>query len=201
MTAYRTPDSDSIATQGALLTDWYAQRSCTAGRAAGVTGQSPIRTGLTKVGVRGSPAGRQKEDPTSATLRAEQGDITGQFGKHHRGDDTRPSGHGFDERFGHLDHLNAEAAARNPDDFKAPALKKRVGPRGVIHRFAGAVWRPDDNPPARRQARYRHAARVVAATRTGAQAGRRSGLFLDPAQGRTQKAQRPVLPATASRGF
>lgn len=62
----------------------------------------------------------QKEDPTIATLREEQGDGTGQFGRRHRGGDTRPSGHGFDERFGHLDRLNAEAAARNPDDCKAP---------------------------------------------------------------------------------
>ena len=138
MMGYRTPNIDSIAKQGALFTDWYGQQSCTAGRAAFVTGQSPIRTGLTKVGLPGSPEGMKKEDPTVATLLKAQGYMTGQFGKNHLGDtdDTLPSAHGFDEFFGNLYHLNAEEEPENPDYFKDPALKKRFGPRGVIHSFA-----------------------------------------------------------------
>jgi len=122
MMGYRTPNIDSIAKQGALFTDWYGQQSCTAGRAAFVTGQSPIRTGLTKVGLPGSPEGMKKEDPTVATLLKAQGYMTGQFGKNHLGDtdDTLPSAHGFDEFFGNLYHLNAEEEPENPDYFKDP---------------------------------------------------------------------------------
>jgi len=138
MMGYRTPNIDSIARQGALFTDWYGQQSCTAGRAAFVTGQAPIRTGLTKVGLPGTPEGMRKEDPTIATLLRAQGYMTGQFGKNHLGDrdDMLPTAHGFDEFFGNLYHLNAEEEPENPDYPKNPEFKKKFGPRGVIHSFA-----------------------------------------------------------------
>jgi arylsulfatase A-like enzyme len=138
MMGYKTPNIDSIAKQGALFTDWYGQQSCTAGRAAFITGQSPIRTGLTKVGLPGAPEGMKKEDPTIATLLRAQGYMTGQFGKNHLGDrdEMLPSNHGFDEFFGNLYHLNAEEEPENPDYPKSPEFKKKFGPRGVIHSFA-----------------------------------------------------------------
>ena len=138
MMGYKTPNIDRIAAGGALFTDWYGQQSCTAGRAAFITGQSPIRTGLTKVGLPGAPEGMKKEDPTIATVLRAQGYMTGQFGKNHLGDadDTLPTNHGFDEFFGNLYHLNAEEEPENPDYPKDPAFKKRFGPRGVIHSFA-----------------------------------------------------------------
>lgn len=138
MMGYKTPHIDSIAKEGALFTDWYGQQSCTAGRAAFITGQSPIRTGLTKVGLPGAPEGMQKEDPTIATLLKAQGYVTGQFGKNHLGDrdEMLPTAHGFDEFFGNLYHLNAEEEPEHPDYPKNPEFKKRFGPRGVIHSFA-----------------------------------------------------------------
>jgi arylsulfatase len=138
MMGYKTPNIDRIGKEGALFTDWYGQQSCTAGRAAFITGQSPIRTGLTKVGLPGAPEGMKKEDPTIATLLKAQGYVTGQFGKNHLGDrdDMLPTSHGFDEFFGNLYHLNAEEEPEHPDYPKDPAFKKRFGPRGVIHSFA-----------------------------------------------------------------
>ncbi|MFM8745137.1 MAG: arylsulfatase [Aestuariivirga sp.] len=138
MMGYRTPNIDSIAEQGALFTDWYGQQSCTAGRAAFVTGQSPIRTGLTKVGLPGAPEGMKVEDPTIAVLLRARGYATGQFGKNHLGDrdDMLPTNHGFDEFFGNLYHLNAEEEPENPDYPQDPEFKKMFGPRGVIHAFA-----------------------------------------------------------------
>ncbi|WP_334145748.1 arylsulfatase [Hyphomicrobium sp.] len=138
MMGYRTPNIDSIAEQGALFTDWYGQQSCTAGRAAFITGQSPIRTGLLKIGLPGSPEGLKPEDPTIATLLKPLGYMTGQFGKNHLGDrdDMLPTNHGFDEFFGNLYHLNAEEEPENPDYPKNPDFKKKFGPRGVIHSFA-----------------------------------------------------------------
>jgi arylsulfatase A-like enzyme len=138
MMGYRTPNIDSIANEGAVFTDWYGQQSCTAGRAAFITGQSPIRTGLTKVGLPGAPEGMKKEDPTIATLLRAQGYMTGQFGKNHLGDrdEMLPTAHGFDEFFGNLYHLNAEEEPENPDYPKNPEFKKQFGPRGVIHSFA-----------------------------------------------------------------
>jgi arylsulfatase A-like enzyme len=135
---YRTPNIDSIAQQGALFTDWYGQQSCTAGRAAFITGQSPIRTGLTKVGLPGAPEGMKKEDPTLATLLKAQGYMTGHFGKNHLGDrdDMLPTAHGMDEFYGNLYHLNAEEEPENPDYPKDPNFKKRFGPRGVIQSYA-----------------------------------------------------------------
>ena len=135
---YRTPNIDSIAQQGALFTDWYGQQSCTAGRAAFITGQSPIRTGLTKVGLPSSPEGLTKEDPTLAELLRPLGYATGQFGKNHLGDrnDMLPTMHGFDEWLGNLYHLNAEEEPENVDYPKDPAFRARFGPRGVLHCFA-----------------------------------------------------------------
>jgi len=132
---YRTPNIDRIAREGALFTDWYGQQSCTAGRAAFITGQSPIRTGLTKVGLPGAKLGLQPEDPTIADLLKPQGYVCGQFGKNHLGDrdEFLPTVHGFDEFFGNLYHLNAEEEPENPDYPKNPEFKKRFGPRGVLH--------------------------------------------------------------------
>jgi len=138
MMGYKTPNIDRIAREGAMFTDWYGQQSCTAGRAAFITGQSPIRTGLTKVGLPGAPEGMKKEDPTIATLLKAQGYMTGQFGKNHLGDrdEMLPSNHGFDEFFGNLYHLNAEEEPEYADYPKNPEFRKKFGPRGVIHSFA-----------------------------------------------------------------
>ncbi len=136
---YKTPNIDSIAKDGALFTDWYGQQSCTAGRAAFITGQSPIRTGLTKVGLPGAPEGMKKEDPTIATLLKAQGYMTGHFGKNHLGDrdDMLPTAHGMDVFYGNLYHLNAEEEPENADYPRDPEFAKRYGPRGVIHSIAG----------------------------------------------------------------
>ena len=135
---YWTPNIDRIAREGALFTDYYGQQSCTAGRAAFITGQSPFRTGLLKVGLPGAEEGLQKEDPTLADLLKQQGYMTGQFGKNHLGDrdEHLPTVHGFDEFFGSLYHLNAEDEAEHPDYFKDPELRKKYGTRGVIHTWA-----------------------------------------------------------------
>jgi arylsulfatase len=135
---YRTPNIDRIAEEGARFTDWYGQQSCTAGRAAFITGQSPIRTGLTKVGLPGAKLGLQAEDPTIAELIKPLGYVTGQFGKNHLGDrdEHLPTNHGFDEFFGNLYHLNAEQEPENPDYPKDPAFRKKFGPRGVLHCWA-----------------------------------------------------------------
>jgi arylsulfatase A-like enzyme len=135
---YRTPNIDRIAREGIEFTDYYAQQSCTAGRAAFITGQNPIRTGLTKVGIPGADLGLQPEDPTIAELLKPHGYVTGQFGKNHLGDrdEFLPSNHGFDEFYGNLYHLNAEEEPENPDypSHLPPELMPR--PRGVIHSFA-----------------------------------------------------------------
>ena len=135
---YRTPTIDRIAKEGALFTDWYGQQSCTAGRAAFLTGQAPMRTGLTKVGLPGAPEGMQKEDPTIAGLLKEHGYMTGQYGKNHLGDrdEMLPTNHGFDEFFGNLYHQNAEEEPENPDYPKDAEFKKQFGPRGVNHSLA-----------------------------------------------------------------
>jgi arylsulfatase A-like enzyme len=136
---YKTPNIDRIAREGAMFTDWYGQQSCTAGRAAFITGQSPIRTGLTKVGLPGADVGLRPQDPTIADLLKPLGYATGQFGKNHLGDrdEFLPTAHGFDEFFGNLYHLNAEEEPENVDYPKDPEFKKKFGPRGVIHSFAG----------------------------------------------------------------
>ena len=132
---YRTPNIDRVGNEGVAFTDYYAQQSCTAGRASFITGQNPIRTGLTKVGMPGAAIGLQKEDPTIAELLKPLGYATGQFGKNHLGDrdEFLPTMHGFDEFFGNLYHLNAEEEPELPDYPKDPAFKKAFGPRGVLH--------------------------------------------------------------------
>jgi arylsulfatase len=134
MMGYATPNIDRIAKEGILFTDAYGENSCTAGRAAFITGQSPFRTGLLKVGLPGAKEGLMEEDPTIATLLKEQGYMTGQFGKNHLGDlDSHlPTNHGFDEFFGNLYHLNAEQEPEHPDYPKDPEFRKKFGPRGVI---------------------------------------------------------------------
>ncbi|MFM1823274.1 MAG: hypothetical protein RI967_1540 [Planctomycetota bacterium] len=138
MMGYKTPNIDRIGREGAVFTDWYGQQSCTAGRAAFITGQSPIRTGLTKVGLPGAPEGMRPEDPTIARLLKAQGYVCGQFGKNHLGDrdEMLPTAHGFDEFYGNLYHLNAEEEPEHRDYPKSPEFKQRFGPRGVIHSFA-----------------------------------------------------------------
>ena len=134
MMAYRTPNIDRIAKEGAIFTDCYAQQSCTAGRACFITGQSPFRTGLLKVGLPGAKEGLSDKDPTLAELLKPLGYACGQFGKNHLGDRNEflPTVHGFDEFFGNLYHLNAEEEPENPDYPKNPEFKKRFGPRGVL---------------------------------------------------------------------
>lgn len=138
MMGYRTPNIDRLAAEGAIFTDYYAEQSCTAGRAAFITGQMPVRTGLTKVGIPGAAVGIQKEDPTLAELLKPMGYATGQFGKNHLGDKDEflPTNHGFDEFFGNLYHLNAEETPENPYYPKNPAFKEKYGPRGVIRSTA-----------------------------------------------------------------
>jgi arylsulfatase A-like enzyme len=135
MMGYRTPNIDRVANEGASFTDYYGQQSCTAGRAAFITGQNPLRTGLTKVGMPGATVGLQPEDPTIAELLKPLGYATGQFGKNHLGDRNEylPTVHGFDEFFGNLYHLNAEEEPELPDYPKDPAFLKQFGPRGVLH--------------------------------------------------------------------
>ena len=139
---YRTPNIDRIADEGMRFTDSYGEQSCTAGRSSFITGQSVYRTGLSKVGIPGSPIGLSAEDPTIAELLKPLGYATGQFGKNHLGDlnEFLPTVHGFDEFFGNLYHLNAEeepetsqladAARTSPSSTRWPA------PRGVIHSWA-----------------------------------------------------------------
>ncbi|MBR9865509.1 MAG: arylsulfatase [Oceanospirillales bacterium] len=138
MMGYQTPNIDSIAAQGAKFTNYYAQQSSTAGRSAFITGQMPIRTGLTKVGMPGSKVGISDKDPTMATMLKELGYSTGQFGKNHLGDrdEFLPTAHGFDEFFGNLYHLNAEEEPEHPDYPKDPEFLKNFGPRGVLHSYA-----------------------------------------------------------------
>jgi arylsulfatase len=145
---YQTPNIDRIAREGALFTCWYGQQSCTAGRAAFITGQSPIRTGMTKVGLPGATTGLQPEDPTVAEFLKNVGYATGQFGKNHLGDRNEflPTVHGFDEFFGNLYHLNAEEEPENPDYPKNPAFKKKFGPRGVLHCWATDQEDATDDP-------------------------------------------------------
>lgn len=135
---YRTPNIDRVADEGVAFTDYYGQQSCTAGRAAFITGQNPVRTGLTKVGMPGADLGLQAEDPTIAELLKPLGYRTGQFGKNHLGDrdEFLPTVHGFDEFFGNLYHLNAEEEPEVEGYPTDPAFRERFGPRGVLHSWA-----------------------------------------------------------------
>src|SRR6185312_508281 len=148
---YRTPNIDRIHAEGATFTDYYGEQSCTAGRAAFITGQSPVRTGLTKVGIPGADIGLRAEDPTIAELLKPLGYATGQFGKNHLGDKDEflPTNHGFDEFFGNLYHLNAEEEPERPNYPKDPAYRRRYGPRGVIHSYADG--RIEDTGPLTRK--------------------------------------------------
>ncbi|PPD42954.1 MAG: arylsulfatase [Methylocystis sp.] len=134
MMGYKTPNIDRIAKEGLSFTDYYGQQSCTAGRAAFIGGNVPVRTGMTKVGLPGAKEGWQKTDVTVATVLKSQGYATGQFGKNHQGDrdEHLPTMHGFDEFFGNLYHLNAEEEPENLDYPKNPEFRKNFGPRGVI---------------------------------------------------------------------
>lgn len=133
-----TPNIDRIANEGALFTDYYAQQSCTAGRAAFITGQHPFRTGLLTIGMPGAKQGLQDQDPTLAELLKPHGYVSGQFGKNHLGDLDKflPTNHGFDEFFGNLYHLNAEEEPETYHYPKDPKFHERFGPRGVLHTYA-----------------------------------------------------------------
>jgi arylsulfatase len=140
MMGYKTPNIDRIAKEGVGFTDYYAQQSCTAGRAAFISGSAPVRSGMTKVGMPGAKEGWQKSDVTMATVLKSQGYATGQFGKNHQGDrdEHLPTMHGFDEFLGSLYHLNAEEEPENrdyPNDMKLPngkTFREQFGPRGVL---------------------------------------------------------------------
>ncbi|MBB6326543.1 arylsulfatase [Algoriphagus iocasae] len=142
----RTPNIDGIARDGMLFTDHYGQPSCTAGRAAFIMGQLPVRTGMTTIGIPGSTQGIQAVDPTLAQVLKAQGYATAQFGKNHLGDRNEflPTMHGFDEWFGNLYHLNAEEEPEELDypGQKNPAYKEKFGPRGVLH-----TWATDTDDP------------------------------------------------------
>ena len=148
MMGYRTPNIDRIAREGAIFTDLYAQQSCTAGRAAFITGQSCFRTGLLKVGLPGAKEGLSDKDPTIADLLKPLGYATGQFGKNHVGDRNEflPTVHGFDEFFGNLYHLNAEDEPENPDYPKNPEFRAKFGPRGVLKCVATDIDDPTEDP-------------------------------------------------------
>ncbi len=135
---YQTPNIDRIGKEGMTFTDYYAEQSCTAGRASFIMGQSVFRSGLSKVGLPGAKEGMNVKDPTIAGLLKNHGYATGQFGKNHLGDrdEMLPSNHGFDEFYGNLYHLNAEEEPENEDYPKDPEFRKRFGPRGVIHSYA-----------------------------------------------------------------
>ena len=140
---YKTPNIDRVANEGIIFTDYYAEQSCTAGRASFITGQCGLRTGLTKVGLPGAAVGLQKADPTIAELLKAQGYSTGQFGKNHLGDrdEHLPTLHGFDEFYGSLYHLNAEEEPElrdYPSEADFPGFRKKFGPRGIIHSYANA---------------------------------------------------------------
>ena len=157
MMGYRTPNIDRIANEGIIFTDAYGENSCTAGRAAFITGQSPFRTGLLKVGLPGAKEGLQPEDPTIAELLKPMGYRTGQFGKNHLGDldEHLPSNHGFDEFYGNLYHLNAEEEPEHPDypgeviTGDGRTFAEAFGPRGVIHSYGDG--RIEDTGPLNRQ--------------------------------------------------
>jgi arylsulfatase len=144
--AVRTPNLDRLAAEGMRFTDYYAEASCTAGRANFITGEIPIRTGLTTVGQAGSPLGMPDEAPTIATALKSMGYATGQFGKNHLGDLNKflPTLHGFDEFYGYLYHLDAmeDPCHRN----YPPALKDTVGPRHMLHTWATTVDDPTEQP-------------------------------------------------------
>ena len=146
MMAGRTPNLDRLAAQGMLFTDYYAEASCTAGRANFITGQLPIRTGMTTVGQAGATIGLPAQAPTIATALKSMGYATGQFGKNHLGDRNEflPTVHGFDEFFGYLYHLDAMEDPAHPN--YPPELKDKVGPRNMVHSWATDQDDPTEQP-------------------------------------------------------
>ncbi|WP_018344782.1 sulfatase-like hydrolase/transferase [Cytophaga aurantiaca] len=148
---YATPNIDRVANEGIRFLQYYGEQSCTAGRAAFITGQHGIRTGLTKVGFPGAPMGMSQLDPTIAGALKQQGYATGQFGKNHLGDrnESLPTVNGFDEFLGNLYHLNAEEEPELPDYPKDPAYLAKFGPRGVLH-----CWATNTDDPAIPDARF-----------------------------------------------
>jgi arylsulfatase A-like enzyme len=148
---YRTPNIDRIAQEGGAFTDYYAEQSCTAGRSTFLTGQTTLRTGLSKVGLPSSPIGLQEVDVTIASALKELGYATGHFGKNHLGDrdEFLPTNHGFDEFFGNLYHLNAEEEPENRNYPQDPSFREQFGPRGVIR--SSADGEIEDTGPLTRQ--------------------------------------------------
>lgn len=148
MMGYQTPNIDRLAKEGAMFTDYYAEQSCTAGRSAFITGQSPYRVGLSKVGMPGAKQGISDKDPTMAQLLKPHGYTSGQFGKNHLGDRNEylPTVHGFDEYAGVLYHLNALEEPENVDYPKDPAFFDKFGPRNVIHTWATDKFDKTEDP-------------------------------------------------------
>ena len=147
MMGYMTPNIDRIAEEGLKFTDAYGEQSCTAGRAAFITGQHPYRTGLLRIGRPGQDHGLHDDDPTLAQVLKTQGYATGQFGKNHLGDMNKylPTVHGFDEFFGNLYHLNAEEEPEHPDYPDNPLFAAQFGPRGVVHSWASDIDDPTED--------------------------------------------------------
>ena len=145
---YQTPNIDRIAKEGAMFTDYYGEQSCTAGRSAFITGQSPFRVGLTKVGMPGAKQGISDEDPTMAQLLKPLGYTSGQFGKNHLGDRNEflPTVHGFDEYAGVLYHLNALEEPENVDYPKDPEFFANYGPRNVLYSWATDEFDETEDP-------------------------------------------------------
>lgn len=144
----KTPNIDRIASEGAIFTDYYAQQSCTAGRAAFIMGQHPYRTGMLTIGMPGDKQGIQAKDPTIADLLKPLGYNTGQFGKNHLGDRNEflPTVHGFDEFYGNLYHLNAEEEPETYFYPKDPEFHKKFGPRGVLRCSATSAVDKKEDP-------------------------------------------------------
>jgi arylsulfatase A-like enzyme len=145
---YRTPNIDRIGKEGAVFSDHYAQPSCTAGRAAFITGQLPIRSGMVTVGTPGSTLGLKPETVTLGEVLKTQGYATGQFGKNHLGDrnENMPTVHGFDEFFGNLYHLNVSEEPEEDGYPTDPAFREKYGPRGVLHCWATSTETPGEDP-------------------------------------------------------
>jgi arylsulfatase len=146
MMAGKTPNLDKLAKEGMLFTDYYAEASCTAGRANFITGELPIRTGMTTVGQAGASVGMPAEAVTIATALKSMGYATGQFGKNHLGDKNEflPTVHGFDEFFGYLYHLDAMEDPFHP--AYPQALLNQVGPRNLVHSWATDKDDPTEMP-------------------------------------------------------
>jgi len=145
---YMTPNIDRLANEGLRFLHYYGEQSCTAGRAAFLTGQHGLRTGLTKVGFPGAPMGMSQLDPSIGGIMKSLGYVTGQFGKNHVGDrnESLPTVNGFDEFFGNLYHLNAEEEPELPDYPKDPEYVKKFGPRGVLKCTATNIDDPTTDP-------------------------------------------------------